>query len=133
MSVILIVEDHDDTRNALRLLFNRWGYDTLSAETGEAGLALLSHHHPDLVVVDGMMPGMNGIEFIRLLRSTDGKATIPVVFYTAVNDPDFVDNALQKGANEVWIKGQVEANQMRDRLAAHLKQEGENGRRAPGP
>ena len=120
MGLILIVEDHRDTLAVLQSLCRRWGYTVLGAETGEAGMALLAEQKPDLVIVDGMMPGMNGVEFIRLLRAGETSALIPVILYSAISDHTFAENALEKGANEVWIKGQVEIDQMRERIAHYV-------------
>src|SRR5580765_8027365 len=120
MGLVLVVEDHDDTRDVLLKLLSQWGYETLNAGTGEAGLAVLADRKPDLIIVDGMMPGMNGVEFIRLLRANEATATIPVVLYTAVADPAFTDNALEKGANEIWIKGQIEIEQIKIRVERYF-------------
>jgi CheY-like chemotaxis protein len=120
VSLILIVDDSRDTVNMLKTFLKRWGHETLTAGTGEAGLALLADHDPDLVVVDGMMPGMNGSEFIRALRANEKTALIPVILYTAVSQDEFTQNAIEKGANEVWIKGKVEFDHIQARVAHHV-------------
>jgi CheY-like chemotaxis protein len=121
MALILIVEDHADTRRLLQTLIEKWGHEAVGVETGEGGLALLATRKPDIIIVDGMMPGMNGTEFIRLLRASDTAATVPAILYTAIADQDFTDNALAKGANEIWIKGQIDAQQMREQIESYLK------------
>jgi len=122
MGKILVVDDHDDTRNVLKKLFARWGHETAVAETGEAGLALVAgEEKPDLIIVDGMMPGMNGVEFIRLFRATHEMPVIPIILYTAINDHAFTENALEKGANEIWIKGTITMEQIRARVGHYLK------------
>jgi CheY-like chemotaxis protein len=121
MALILIVEDHDDTRRLLQTLLEKWWHEVVGVETGEGGLALLATQKPDIIIVDGMMPGMNGTEFIRLLRASETAATVPAILYTAIADQDFTDNALAKGANEIWIKGQVNAEQMREQIESYLK------------
>lgn len=120
MGLILVVEDHEDTAYVLLKMLRQWGHEALSAGTGEAGLAILADHKPDLIIVDGMMPGMNGVEFIRLIRAVEATATTPVILYTAVADTAFTDNAIQKGANEIWIKGLVEMDQMKERIDHYL-------------
>lgn len=117
MGLVLVVEDHFDTREMVQTLLRHWGHETLGAETAEAGLALLATEKPKLIIVDGMMPGMNGAEFIRLVRTNEATMLIPIVLYTAVTDQIFIDNAIEKGANEIWIKGQVETDEMRERIA----------------
>jgi CheY-like chemotaxis protein len=120
MALIFVVEDHDDTREVLRSILRQWGYEVMVGGTGEAGLALLATHQPDLVIVDGMMPGMNGVEFIRLLRANEATAAVPAILYTAIMDDHFTDNALQKGANEIWIKGKIEIEQIKARIRHYL-------------
>jgi CheY-like chemotaxis protein len=120
MGLILVVEDHDDTRHVLRMLLRQWGHETVMAETGEEGMAVLSERRPDLVIVDGMMPGMNGVEFIRLMRPGESTANIPIVLYSAISDQVFAENAIEKGANEVWVKGKVDVEQIRGRVAHYV-------------
>ena len=120
MGLILVIDDHEDTRHVLRKLMEQWGHQTLGAETAEAALVVLAGEKPDLIIVDGMMPGVNGVEFIRLARASEATALTPIILYTAVADPTFTDNALQKGASEIWIKGQVHISDMRKRVEEYL-------------
>jgi len=98
----------------------RRGHQTLGADTAEAALALLAAERPSLIIVDGMMPGMNGVEFIRLVRANLETATIPIILYTAISDQTFLDNAIEKGANEIWIKGRTDSEQMHARVEHYL-------------
>jgi CheY-like chemotaxis protein len=120
MALVLVVDDHDDTRYVVQKPLGQWGHRTLGANTGEIGLAILATEIPNLIIVDGMMPGMNGVEFIGLVRANETTFMIPMILYTAITDSDFTDNALAKGANEVWIKGKVEIARMRERVAYFL-------------
>jgi CheY-like chemotaxis protein len=117
MGLILIVDDHADTRDVLQMFLKQWGHEAITADTGEAAFGLLVNQKPDLIIVDGMMPGMNGIEFIRLLRANEATALIAAVLYTAVADPDFTDNAIAKGAAEIWVKGKMQMDQIRERAS----------------
>jgi twitching motility two-component system response regulator PilH len=121
MASILIIEDHPDTLYMLMRIMKQFGHRAMSAETGEAGMAVLVSDRPDIIIVDGMMPGMNGTEFIRLCRANPATATIPIILNTAIGDSTFTDDAVHKGANEVWIKGEVTVEQMRERLDRYLK------------
>jgi CheY-like chemotaxis protein len=120
MALVLVIDDHEDSRRILQKLLGLWGHRTLGAETGEAGLALLATAKPDLIIVDGMMPGMNGAEFIRVLRATSQTAMVPAILYTAVCDPEYANNALEKGANEVWVKTDIKPEQMQDRVLKYV-------------
>ena len=116
MATILVVDDHDDTNDILCRLIRSWGYKAVGAPTGEAALALLATLRPDLLIVDGMMPGMNGVELIRLVRADPHTATIPAILFTALDERQFHENAIAKGANECWIKGELEYSQMKERV-----------------
>ena len=121
MATVLVVEDHDDTLRMMLKIVSCFGYRASGAGTGEAGLALIASEKPDIIIVDGMMPGMDGHEFICLCRANPLTAAIPIILHSAVTDPEFGDDAFRKGASEVWIKGNVELEQMRGRLAYYLR------------
>lgn len=123
MPTVLVVEDHEDTLEVMAKIIDRFGYRALRAHTAEAGLAMLASEKPDVIIVDGMMPGMNGTEFIRLCRADMNTAHIPIVLYTALTDPKFSEDAIKKGANEVWHKGRIDVDQMRGRLEFYLNRE----------
>jgi len=116
MATILVVDDMPDAIDLMARVIRMWGYKPLTALTGEAGLALLGTEKVDLVIVDAMMPTMNGPEFIRLMRADPNTGEIPAVLFTAMTDPQFHQNAIAKGANECWIKGDVSYEQMRERV-----------------
>ncbi|HEX5243698.1 MAG TPA: response regulator [Tepidisphaeraceae bacterium] len=120
MPTVLVVEDHEDTLEVMAKILDRFGYRALRAETAEAGLAVLASEKADIMIVDGMMPGMNGTEFIRLCRANADTAHIPIVLYTALMDVKFSEDAIRKGANEVWHKGRIDVEQMRERLELYL-------------
>lgn len=86
-ATILIVEDDRDIREALRQALTIEGHTVVVAENGAAGLErLASAARPCLVLLDLMMPVMNGLEFLRALRSDEVLATIPVVMVTAYRE-----------------------------------------------
>ena len=83
MSVILIVEDNDKNMKLVRDVLQMDGYTTLEAVTGEDGVALAQQHKPDLVLMDIQLPGINGIEALRILRADATTASIPIIAVTA--------------------------------------------------
>ena len=120
MRTVLVVEDHEDTLEVMRRIIGSFGYRALGAHTAEAGLAMLVTQKPDIIIVDGMMPGMNGTEFIRLCRANADTALIPIILHTALSDTPFDRDAIAKGANEVWHKGRLDIDQMYSRLEHYL-------------
>ena len=83
MSVILIVEDNEKNLKLVRDVLQVKGYATLEAGSAEDGIRLAMEHKPDLILMDIQLPGMNGIEALRLLRDDAATSRIPVVAVTA--------------------------------------------------
>lgn len=120
MPTVLVVDDHEDTLDMMMRIIGSFGHRAISAKTGEAGLAIIVSEKPDLIIVDGMMPGMNGTEFIRLCRANQQTALIPIILHTALTDAQFSRDAIEKGVNEVWHKGKLDIDHMRNRLEYYL-------------
>jgi len=83
MSLILIVEDNEKNLKLVRDVLQVKGYKTLEAGTAEDGIKLAAEHKPDLILMDIHLPGMNGIDALRVLRSDTATAPIPVIAVTA--------------------------------------------------
>ncbi|MGH7332527.1 MAG: response regulator [Candidatus Rokuibacteriota bacterium] len=81
--LILIVEDNDKNRKLVRDVLTHHGYRIAEAETGEDGVRLARELHPDLVLMDIQLPGMDGIAALRALRADVATRTIPVMAVTA--------------------------------------------------
>jgi two-component system cell cycle response regulator DivK len=81
--LILIVEDNDKNRKLMRdvLVFN--GYRLVEAETGEDGVRLAREQHPDLILMDIQLPGIDGIQALRQIRDEEETRRIPVIAVTA--------------------------------------------------
>ena len=80
---VLVVDDDPVIVNLLQVNFEIEGYDVLTAHGGESGLIQAKAEHPDAVVLDVMMPGMDGLEVARRLRSDPNTARIPIVLLSA--------------------------------------------------
>jgi two-component system cell cycle response regulator DivK len=83
MSVILIVEDNEKNMKLVRDVLQAKGYTTIEAVTGEEGVRLATERKPDLILMDIQLPGINGIEALRVLRANPDTAAIPAVAVTA--------------------------------------------------
>ena len=103
---VLVIEDDEDTRGMLFRVLNRAGFKVTEAANGEEGLAELQHSCPDIILLDLMMPVMDGFDFLLQMRGREDMGEIPVVVVTAKDltdeEHDFlsgrVENVLQKGA-----------------------------------
>jgi two-component system cell cycle response regulator DivK len=83
MSLVLIVEDNDKNLKLVRDVLQVKGYETIEAGTAEDGIALARSRMPDLVLMDIQLPGMNGIDALKVLRADAATARIPVIAVTA--------------------------------------------------
>ena len=83
MSLILIVEDNERNLKLVRDVLQVKGFETIEAGTAELGIELATERKPDLILMDIQLPGMNGIEARKILRSKPETAAIPVVAVTA--------------------------------------------------
>jgi PAS domain S-box-containing protein len=83
MSIVLIVDDRSTNRELVRILLTYGGHQVIEAHEGAEALTLAHAKHPDLVVTDILMPGMDGYQLARELRAAPDTAATPIVFYTA--------------------------------------------------
>ena len=83
MSLILIVEDNEKNLKLVRDVLQVKGFSTLEAGTAEDGIQLAREHKPDLILMDIHLPGISGIEALKVLRADAATAAIPVIAVTA--------------------------------------------------
>ena len=101
---ILIVEDHKECRHIIALQMQAVGCEIIEAESALIGLEKATTEKPDLIIMDLRMPGMNGIEATRCLKSHPLTRHIPVVVYTAWGAENWRKEALSAGAAMVLTK-----------------------------
>jgi len=105
MGRVLIVDDHEDIRRTFARLVRSFGHDAVTAADGEEAIAHATENPPSLVILDLMMPGISGFDVLRSLRSDPRTRNVAVVVFSALNEPEFVEQALSLGANDYWVKG----------------------------
>lgn len=119
---ILIVEDDVALLNVLAEKFEREEMAVLKAEDGEEGLATALKERPDLILLDILMPKINGLEMLKNLRRDQWGASVPVLILTNLTDAEKIGEAIKRGAYEFLIKsdwslGDI-VNKVKDRLSA---------------
>ena len=102
--MILIVDDHIDTCDVLRLLLERAGHQVESAHSGYGALALLRGRVPELIILDERMHGMTGTDVLRALRADPRLAGVPVLMYSAETDPARLAEMIRLGVRGVVTK-----------------------------
>lgn len=101
---ILIVDDRDDNRDILSTMLQASGLSTVTANSGEQALEIISHQEPDVVLLDVMMEGMDGVEVLETIRKNSAYQDIPVIMLTGVDDPDLVLHCIRLGAEDYVLK-----------------------------
>lgn len=96
---ILVVDDDPRLLHVVAMYLSIEGYEVDTAGNGEEGLRLLEQRRPDLVILDVMMPGIDGLEACRRIKSNPETRAIPVVLFTALSRTDDVENGRAAGAN----------------------------------
>ncbi len=118
---VLIVEDDNNIAELLRLYLEKEGYATLVASDGGAGLEQFRQHHPDIVLLDVMMPVMDGWEVCRAIRQTDKKT--PIIMLTAKGETTDKVSGLKMGADD-YITKPFEMKEVLARIEAVLRRTG---------
>jgi two-component system alkaline phosphatase synthesis response regulator PhoP len=128
--VILIVDDEEDIRELVALNLRREGYQILTCDTGERALELVRSKKPDLVVLDLMLPGVDGLEVCRRLKADPDSRRIPVVMLTAKGEETDIVAGLELGADDYVTKpfsGKVLVARVRRLLRRQVKEIEEGG------
>lgn len=101
---VLIVEDEPDQQELLRFNLSREGYQVSCVDNGRQALEMIRHQQPDLVVLDLMLPGIDGLEVCKQLRREMATANVPIVMLTAKAEDSDVVAGLELGADDYVTK-----------------------------
>jgi DNA-binding response OmpR family regulator len=101
---ILVVDDDELLRDLLEFKLRSRGYEVELAEDGEAGLTAASASPPDLIVLDGMMPGLDGFQVLQRLSDSGETRDVPVIMLTARRQEEDVVAGLSLGAQDYLVK-----------------------------
>lgn len=101
---ICIVEDEEDIRDILCIQLQREGYETLTAASGEEGVKLIREKKPKLVLLDLMLPGMDGLDVCRALRQDKELRDTPIIMITARGEEADIITGLEMGADDYITK-----------------------------
>ena len=129
---ILIVDDDPQARLVLAYILKRKGFDVCEAESGATALAAVGRDLPDLVLLDVMMPDMDGFEICAALRAGRPGHELPIVMLTAKTDADAHTRGMRAGASDYLTKP-VRADELVARIQAALAGEVLEGRPAMEP
>ena len=117
MKKILIVEDDVFLKNLESSKFNREGFEVMSASTAEEMDTVLAQAIPDIILLDLVLPGLDGFGILKKLKTDKRTSTVPVIIFSNLSDPKDVQQAKENGAAEFIVK----ANYTLDEIAEKIK------------
>ena len=118
--VVLIVDDVPDNLSVLHDALDESGYTVLLATSGEAALARAVQALPDIVLLDAMMPGMDGFEVARRLKAAPLTAHIPIIFMTGLTETEYLVAALDAGGVD-YVTKPIKPKEVLARMQVHLQ------------
>lgn len=118
--IVLIVDDVPDNLSLLHDALDEFGYTVLVATNGEQALQRAAQAMPDIVLLDAVMPGLNGFDVARRLKADPQTASIPIVFMTGLTDTEHVLEAFQSGGID-YVTKPIKPMEVLARIAAHVQ------------
>ena len=121
MARILIVDDERNTVGLLALAVAQLGHEPIEAYSGPQAIQLITDCNPDLVILDYMMPGMNGIEILDRIRKLEDGDQVPVVVLSARQDFKLKDRLISAGAADHQTKP-IRLSELSSLISRHLQE-----------
>ncbi|MGF7168367.1 DNA-binding response OmpR family regulator [Sphingobium xanthum] len=118
---VLVVDDEPDSLRMLTAILERAEMSVLVATSGEAALELLNNIVPDLILMDAVMPGMDGFETTQKIKSRPATASIPVIFMTGLTESEHVVEAFEVGGVD-YVRKPVDLKELLARVRVHMAQ-----------
>jgi DNA-binding response OmpR family regulator len=101
---ILVVDDEIGALTLIGIMLERGGFGVLKAKDAKSALAVLDQNTPDMIILDVMMPGMDGIELCRVIRDRQDTTTTPILILSARGDAESIMRGIEAGANDYLPK-----------------------------
>jgi DNA-binding response OmpR family regulator len=117
---ILVVDDDPATLKLVGVILDQEGYDVVPARSGEEGLERARLQHPDLILLDVMMPGLDGYEVVQRLRTDPATARVPILMLTAKSDLEDQITGFEVGADDYLTKP-FRRHELTERVASVLR------------
>jgi len=117
---VLLVEDDEILLRALFLLFHKGEYTIASASDGEIALKMTERLKPDLVLLDLLMPKMNGFDYLKSIKANTILKDIPVIVLSNLGDKDDIEKAKALGAEDYFIKSDTDLSMLFDKVKKRL-------------
>lgn len=120
MEKILFIEDESVLQKTLGELLTQEGYEVVSALDGELGLNLAKKEKPDIILLDLILPKLNGFEVLERLKKDEETKEIPVIVLTNLEDIEDIDRVISLGATTYLVKTQYEMEEVLEKIKKAL-------------
>ena len=117
--IVLIVDDSPETLGFLTDALEQSGFSVLIATSGKAAINVVDRITPDIILMDAVMPGMDGFDTCRSLKANPGIAQVPVIFMTGLTETEHIVHALESGGVD-YLSKPINIDELRARIRVHL-------------
>lgn len=121
MKKILFVEDESALQKTFGALLRQEGYEMVSATDGEAGLRLARSEKPDLVLLDLILPKMDGFKVLEALKKDEATKSIPIIVLTNLEEIENVEKAIELGATTYLVKTNYTLEELAQKIKAAME------------
>ncbi len=118
--IILVVEDDTFLMDAYTLKLSQTDFQVITAANGQEALARIKKNQPDLIILDLLMPVMNGIDFLKQFNKNEYTKVIPILVATNNDQPEIAKEALSLGASDVFIKSDISIKDLVNKCNEYL-------------
>ena len=116
---VLVIDDAPETLGLLDVMLEHAGYVVLMAQNAHAAFTVIDRNQPDIILIDAVMPGMNGLEACIRLKASPALSAIPVIFMTGLSETEHVVRAFEAGATD-YVTKPLQLDEVLARLHVHL-------------
>lgn len=120
MKKILFIEDEPTLQKAINKFLENEGYEAISAIDGKLGISMAKKILPDLILLDLILPKMNGFEVLKELRKDESTKNIPIIVLTNLEGSADVEKAISLGAKDYLVKANYELSEIAEKISKTL-------------
>ena len=114
--LVLIVEDELLNAKAIDFILKKNGYNTLTASNGKEGLETAKKFHPDLILLDIIMPVMDGVTVVKELNKDPWGSLVPIIILSNLNENDEIKKSIMMGSYEYLLKSDYSLDQLMEKI-----------------
>lgn len=120
---VLLIDDDEDLVNIFTAALVKDGFETVFSLTGQEGLGKAKTEHPNIILLDQVLPDMSGNDILKTLKSDPTTSTVPVILLSNFSQEELVKGAINEGASDYLFKYQVEPKDVVTKVKEALKME----------